>query len=87
MRKLILFILTTALTLPGFGQAIDRFNPDTIKTIELDSNVKITARKFGIETFINAIVTDETFYQSFRNMKKYTFTAENRIYTYDKKTR
>lgn len=85
MRKLILFILITALTLPGFGQAIDRFNPDTIKTIELDSNVKITARKFGIETFINAIVTDETFYQSFRNMKKYTFTAENRIYTYDKK--
>ena len=85
MRKLILFILTTALTLPGFGQAIDRFNPDTIKTIELDSNVKITARKFGIETFINAIVTDETFYQAFRNMKKYTFTAENRIYTYDKK--
>ena len=75
----------TALTLPGFGQAIDRFNPDTIKTIELDSTVKITARKFGIETFINAIVTDETFYQAFRNMKKYTFTAENRIYTYDKK--
>jgi len=75
----------TALTLPGFGQAIDRFNPDTIKTIELDSTVKITARKFGIETFINAVVTDETFYQAFRNMKKYTFTAENRIYTYDKK--
>ena len=73
------------LALPGFGQAIDRFNPDTIKTIELDSNVKITARKFGIETFINAIVTDESFYQSFRNMKKYTFIAENRIYTYDKK--
>jgi len=71
-------------TLPGFGQAIDRFNPDTIKTIELDSTVKITARKFGIETFINAIITDESFYQSFRNMKKYTFIAENRIYTYDK---
>lgn len=85
MRKLILsgFILLTALS--GYGQAIDRFNPDTIKTIDLDSTVKITAQKFGIETFINAIITDETFYQSFRNMKKYTFIAENRIYTYDKK--
>lgn len=85
MRKLILsgFILLIALS--GHGQAIDRFNPDTIKTIDLDSTVKITAQKFGIETFINAIITDETFYQSFRNMKKYTFIAENRIYTYDKK--
>jgi hypothetical protein len=73
------------LALEGYGQAIDRFNPDTIKTIALDTTVKITARKFGIETFINAIVTDESFYQSFRDMKKYTFTAENRIYTYDKK--
>ena len=42
------------LAVQSFGQAIDRFNPDTIKTIELDSTVKITARKFGIETFINA---------------------------------
>jgi hypothetical protein len=85
LRKLILsgFILLTALS--GYGQAIDRFNPDTIKTIDLDSTVKITVQKFGIETFINAIITDETFYQSFRNMKKYTFIAENRIYTYDKK--
>jgi len=85
LRKLLVLWLMVVLALPGFGQAIDRFNPDTIKTIELDSNVKITARKFGIETFINAIVTDESFYQSFRNMKKYTFIAENRIYTYDKK--
>ncbi|RZL05431.1 MAG: hypothetical protein EOO89_26485, partial [Pedobacter sp.] len=85
MKKLILSGLFIVLGLQGFGQAIDRFNPDTIKTIELDSTVKITAQKFGIETFINAIITDETFYQSFRNMKKYTFIAENRIYTYDKK--
>jgi hypothetical protein len=85
LKKLLLSGLLAILMLPGFGQAIDRFNPDTIKTIQLDSTVQITARKFGIETFINAIITDETFYQAFRNMKKYTFTAENRIYTYDKK--
>jgi hypothetical protein len=85
LRKIILSGIIVLFALSGYGQAIDRFNPDTIKTIDLDSTVKITAQKFGIETFINAIITDETFYQSFRNMKKYTFIAENRIYTYDKK--
>jgi hypothetical protein len=70
-----------------FSQEIDRFNPDTIKTIQLDSTVQITAQKFGIETFINAIITDNTFYQAFRNMKKYTFVAENRVYSYDKKNK
>lgn len=66
------------------AQQIDRFNPDTIKTIQLDSVVNIKAQKFGIETFINAIINDTSFYQAFRNMKKYTFIAENRIFSYDK---
>ncbi|MHA4893448.1 hypothetical protein ACXZ1K_01750 [Pedobacter sp. PWIIR3] len=84
MKKLVLLLLVFGMGISVYGQAIDRFNPDTIKTIQLDSTVKISAQRFGIETFINAIITDETFYQAFRNMKKYTFTAENRIYTYDK---
>ena len=71
----------------GYAQEIERFNPDTLKTIQLDSVVNIKAQKFGTETFINAIITDNSFYQAFRNMKKYGFTAENRIYTYDKKNR
>ena len=49
--------------------------------------MNIQAQKFGVETFINAIITDESFYQAFRNMKRYNFIAENRIYTYDKKNR
>jgi hypothetical protein len=72
---------------PGFAQEIQRFNPDTIKTIQLDSVVNIKAQKFGVETFINAIITDQSFYQAFRNMKRYNFIAENRIYTYDKKNK
>ncbi len=83
MRKILLLLLICGMGITVYGQAIDRFNPDTIKTIQLDTSVKISAQRFGIETFINAVITDETFYQAFRNMKKYTFTAENRIYTYD----
>jgi hypothetical protein len=66
------------------AQQIDRFNPDTIKTIQLDSVVNIRASRLNVETFIRAIVSDTSFYQAFRNMKKYNFIAENRIYTYDK---
>lgn len=83
--KKIIFLLAIAFTVfKAHGQEIQRFNPDTIKTIQLDSVVKITAQKFGIETFINAIISDTSFYEAFRNMKKYTFIAENRIFSYDK---
>lgn len=88
MRKQISgLILLLGLSVIGFGQGIPRFNPDTIQTIQLDSAVNITAQKFGVETFINAIITDKSFYQSFRNMKRYNFIAENRIYTYNKKNK
>lgn len=87
MKKIGLLILLFPLFFRGFGQEIQRFNPDTIRTIQLDSAVNIVAQKFGVETFINAIITDNSFYQAFRNMKKYGFTAENRIYTYDKKNK
>ncbi|MBB5648254.1 hypothetical protein [Pedobacter cryoconitis] len=71
----------------GFAQEIPRFNPDTLKTIQLDSNVNIVAQKLSVETFIRAITTDTSFYAAFRKMKKYSFIAENRIYTYDKKNK
>ncbi len=87
MRKLILFLCCAVFSLIVNAQEIKRYNPDTIKTIQLDSVVNIKAERFGIETFINAIIKDDTFYQAFRNMKKYTFIAENRIFTYDKKNK
>lgn len=71
----------------GFSQVVPRFNPDTIQTIQLDSAVNITAERLSAETFIRAVTTDTSFYQSFRNMKKYAFTAENSIFTYDKKNK
>lgn len=84
MKKSILFIALIVIFSKANAQQIQRFNPDTIKTIQLDSAVKIVGKKFGIETFINAIISDTSFYQAFRNMKKYTFIAENRVFTYDK---
>lgn len=84
MKKSTLFILLIGFFINVQAQQTSRFNPDTIKTIQLDSVVNIIGKKFGIETFINAIITDTSFYQAFRNMKKYTFIAENRVFTYDK---
>jgi hypothetical protein len=72
---------------PNQAQDIQRFNPDTIQTIQLDSVVNIRASRLNVETFIQAIVTDTSFYQAFRNMKKYNFIAENRVFTYDKKNK
>jgi len=85
MKNSILLLALLAFFLKANSQEIQRFNPDTIKTIQLDSVVNIKAQKFGIETFIKAIINDTSFYQAFRNMKKYTFIAENRIFSYDKK--
>ncbi|MNJ91608.1 hypothetical protein D3C87_92600 [compost metagenome] len=87
MKKSLVLILFLTSFVNVFGQEIPRFNPDTIKTIQLDSVVNITTQRFGIETFINAIITDESFYKAFRNMKRYSFIAENRIYTYNKKNK
>lgn len=68
------------------SQAIPRFNPDTILTMKMDEDAVVKVGKAGldIEDFIHEIVTDSSFYEAFRKMKKYTFNAENNIYTYDK---
>lgn len=85
MKKYCFFILSMLCFAIVKGQQIPRFNPDTIKTITLDSVVNIKAKRLNIETFIDAVINDTSFYQAFRNMKKYTFIAENRVFTYDKK--
>jgi hypothetical protein len=87
MKKVFVLVPLMMAFLRLHAQEINRFNPDTIKTIQLDSVINIKAQKFGVETFINAIVTDNSFYQAFRNMKKYSFIAENSIYTYNKKNK
>jgi hypothetical protein len=88
MKKLFLLFFTLAIT--GsicFAQQIKRFNPDTVRTIVLDSAVNIHSHKLTAQDFINAVMADTDFYKAFYNMKKYEFIAENRIYTYDKKNK
>ncbi|QPH41624.1 hypothetical protein [Pedobacter endophyticus] len=87
MKKILAFLIFASLFHNSFGQEIPRFNPDTIKTITLDSVVNIKAERLNIETFINRVVNDTSFYESFRDMKRYSFIAENRIYSYDKKNK
>lgn len=87
IRKVIVCIALLMIAGRVFTQEIPRFNPDTIKTITLDSAVNIVAEKLSVETFIRAVMNDTSFYQAFRNMKKYSFIAENRIFTYDKKNK
>lgn len=71
----------------SFAQEIKRFNPDSIRTITLDSVINIVSHKLNIEDFINQVTQDTSFYQSFKKIKKYNFIAENRIFTYDKQNK
>lgn len=87
MKRLGFIFLLLLIVNAANAQQIPRFNPDTIKTITLDSVVNIKAKRLSVETFIDAVVNDTSFYQAFRNMKKYTFIAENRVFTYDKKNK
>jgi hypothetical protein len=84
--KAFLFLFVIAITQVS-AQEIKRFNPDTLQTIQLDSVVNIKGSRLNVETFIQAIINDTSFYQAFREMKKYNFIAENRFFTYDKKNK
>jgi len=88
MKKNIL--LAFSLLLLAFtcrAQQIKPYNPDTIRTIVIDSAVNIHSHQLNVQDFIDAVLADTSFYKAFRNMKKYSFVAENYIYTYDKNNR
>jgi len=88
MKKL--FIILSVLTIfssSAFAQQIRRFNPDSIRTIVIDSAVNIRSHHLNAQDFIDAVLADTGFYKAFRNLKKYDFVAENRIYTYNKKNK
>ncbi len=69
------------------AQQIKRFNPDTIRTIVIDSAINIRSHHLNAQDFIDAVLADTGFYKAFRDMKKFSFIAENRIFSYDKKNR
>ena len=69
------------------AQQVKRFNPDTIRTIVIDSAINIHSHKLNAQDFIDAVLRDTGFYKAFKEMKRFSFIAENRIYSYDKKNR
>jgi len=87
-NRLVRFGLVTLMAMAApnaFSQQIPRFNPDTIKSIVIDSAyVNIRAHQLNVQDFINAMMRDTGFYKAFQNMKLYSFDAENRIFSYDK---
>jgi hypothetical protein len=88
MKKLyIIFSIFTIFISAAYAQQIRRFNPDSIRTIVIDSAINIHSHHLNAQDFIDAVLADTGFYQAFRNMKKYDFIAENRIYTYNKKNK
>jgi hypothetical protein len=87
MKKLLLVVGFAIISSFAFAQQINRFNPDTIRTIVIDSLVDIRSHKLNAQDFIDAVMADTSFYKAFQNMKRYAFTAENRIYTYNKKNK
>lgn len=87
MKKIVIAFSILLFALNSFAQQIPRFNPDTIRTIVIDSPVNIVSHRLRAQDFIDAVMADTGFYKAFQNMKLYAFTAENRIFSYDKKNK
>jgi hypothetical protein len=87
IKNIVLAFSLLLIAFSSYAQQINRFNPDTIRTIVIDSAVNIRSHQLNAQDFIDATVRDTSFYRAFRNMKRYSFDAENRIYTYDKNNR
>ena len=86
-KKPLLIAFLVTLTSSAFSQEIKRFNPDTIRTIVMDSVLNIRSHRLNAQDFIDAMLADTSFYKAFHDMKNYAFLAENRIYTYNKKNK
>lgn len=84
MKKIGFTLIFIFVSIVSFGQEIVRFNPDSIRTIHIDSAVNITSSRLTVQSFIDEILRDTSFYEAFRSMKKYSFNAENRVFTYGK---
>ena len=83
-KRIVFFLSISFISSYTYAQ---RFNPDTILTVVIDSAVNIKSHKLNAQDFIDAVLADTGFYKAFRNMKRYGFVADNRIYTYDKKNK
>ena len=85
-RLLLLALIFVLLAFRSNAQEAGRYNPDTTLTIVIDTAVvNIKSHKLTEQDFIDAVVADTGFYKAFRDMKRYSFVAENHLYTYNKR--
>lgn len=57
---------------------------DTLKSVTIDSNLTITAKRgLSMNDFVQVMVNDTAFYEAFRNLRKFSFIATNKIETFD----
>lgn len=85
MKTFFTALILFSISVSANAQQIPRFNPDTVLTLTFDTVINITSKRLSAQTFIDEILRDTSFYEAFRNMKNYSFTAENRVFTYDKR--
>jgi hypothetical protein len=60
----------------SYSQQIPRFNPDTIRTIVIDSPVNIVSHKLRAQDFIDAVMADTVSFYTADAPGKYTIIAE-----------
>lgn len=66
-----------------FAQNTRPFFSDTLRSVTIDSNLTITAKRgLDMSDFVDVMINDTAFYQAFKNLRKFSFTANNVIKTY-----
>src|SRR5574343_285287 len=67
-----------------FAQTNRPFFSDTLRSVTIDSNLTITAKRgLSMNDFVEVMMADTAFYQAFRNLRQFSFTANNVIKTFD----
>lgn len=90
MSKIFLHLITLgALVLPLHSTGQTLSDEEIAAIVLFDSTVVVTAEKGGLNTkdFIRLVRNDSTFFKAFRNLRVASFTAENQIRFFDKKTK
>lgn len=73
-----------AFTTNSFAQQKRPFFSDTLRSVTIDSNLTITAKRgLSMNDFVEVMMADTAFYQAFRDLRKFSFTAHNVIKTYN----
>src|SRR6185503_8472226 len=68
MKSILLAFSFLLFAFKAYSQQQPRYNPDTIRTIVIDSVVNIRSHKLNAQDFIDVVLADTGFYKAFRDM-------------------